>query len=143
MASSNNLLDSCSFRSREKKECSDSRGKTAFVKLFECNKDLGNHLASCHLPRTLHEYEVILARTGYFQWNDNLVKNMVICPLHRDNLGQFWRGPTSCQYPTHAGKSKRVRDHHIINLQIAEEIMQIYGVIIQIGSRKYFIFVML
>lgn len=138
MASSNE--NTCSFRGRGKRECGDSRGKRAFVKLAECNKDLGNHLASCHLPKTLSEYEVILARAGYFQWNDSLVENMVICPAHRDNLGQFWRGPTSCQYPAHAGKSKRVGDHHVMNLQIAKEIMQIYGVIIHIGSRKYFFY---
>ena len=137
MANSAEQVGNCSFHDRVKSECGPSRGRSAIAKLSDCQRNLNRHLASSHLKRDLSEHEVILARVGIFQCSDTLLQNMSICPRHRDSLGQFWRGPASCRYPAHGGKRRRVHDTHVVNSQMAQEIIQIYGVVVEIGSRKH------
>ena len=124
----------CSFSDRGR--CGDSRGKSEVVNLRSCVRDISDHLSSCHLPRNLREYEVILARSGHFDSYDSYLESWSICPNHRDSLGRYWRGPTSCQYPTHRGKRKQVKDRHVINMRMAAEIMDMHNVVVAAGSRK-------
>lgn len=55
------------------------------VVLQDCTSDISQHLANCHLTKSLQEYEVILARAGIFRWNEGL--GTIICPTHR---GKYW-----------------------------------------------------
>ena len=128
----------CSFHGRSKKKCGFSRlsGKTEFVRLKDCDSDMKNHLSACHLPQTLREFDVILSRAGMFRWPDSTIQSMTICPTHRDEFGKYWKANRSCQYPTHKGRAKAVKDRHVINIEIATQIMDIFGQTVGIGSRK-------
>ena len=111
--------------------------------LVDCNDDMTNHLSACHLSKScLKEHEVILARAGIFRWTERRIKQMVVCPKHRDHYGKYWRSATTgttCQYPGHRGKShaiKQGRNMRVINLETVTQTMYIYGVLVSIGSRK-------
>ena len=104
--------------------------------LQDCTSDISQHLANCHLPKSLQEYEVILARAGIFRWNESFLESTIICPTHRDELGKYWRPSKSCQCPSHRGKPKRLKDTHVINVKLATEIFDLFGWTVPIGSRK-------
>ena len=137
MASSSNNPN-CSFYDKRGKACgySSLSRESDYVLLRDCTTDITKHLANCHLPKSLEEYEVILARAGIFQWKKSCTSDMVICPTHRDELGKYWRPPKSCQYPSHGGKPKRLKDTHVINIKVATEIFYLFGLTVPIGSRK-------
>lgn len=111
-------------------------GKREYVRLKDCNADMRKHLSGCHLSQCLDEFEVILARAGIFRLTDSILQGMTICPTHRDEFGKYWRANRSCQYPSHKGKAKAVKDRHVINLETATQIMDIFGQTVAIGSRK-------
>ena len=137
MASSSHNSN-CSFYNVREKKCgfsSLSKGKDNVV-LQDCTSDISQHLANCHLPKSLQEYEVILARAGIFRWNESFLESTIICPTHRDELGKYWRPSKSCQYPSHRGKPKRLKDTHVINVKLATEIFDLFGWTVPIGSRK-------
>ena len=106
------------------------------VVLQDCTSDISQHLANCHLPKSLQEYEVILARAGIFRWNESFLESTIICPTHRDEVGKYWRPSKSCQYPSHRGKPKRLKDTHVINVKLATEIFDLFEWAVPIGSRK-------
>ena len=91
-------------------------------------------LSSCHLGSVqLVEYELILARAGFYTVSANQIAKMWICPGYRHSLGKFW----SCQYPAHTGKAKQVKDRGTVGTVMAETVMQLYRTHIAVGSRKY------
>ena len=137
MASSNRNSN-CDFYNIHEKRCGFSSLSKAKdnVLLQDCASDISKHLANCHLPKSLQEYEVILARAGIFRWNERFLENTIICPTHRDELGKYWRPSKSCQYPSHRGKPKRLKDTHVINIKLATEIFELFGCTVPIGSRK-------
>ena len=101
---------------------------------------MSKHLEGCHLGNSLNEYEVILARAGIFRWQSISLEQVLICPLHRDLYGKYWRPVSTCQYPSHTGKAKALqygRHTRAINLEMATQILDIYGVTVSIGSREY------
>ena len=82
------------------------------------------------------EVELTLARAGLFDLGGNKVKEVNICPRHRNNLGRYWQPPRTCQYPEHTGKVKRVDGDKVINLKTSREIYTLHGETAQVGSRE-------
>ena len=82
----------------------------------------------------------ILVRAGLHCLGEKNIEGMTVCPKHRHAFGKFWRPPTTCQYPQHAGKTTAIGGTHVINLKVAEEIRAIFGQTIPVGSRKYNLF---
>ena len=122
-------------------DCGPSRGLEDFIKLNSCIDDITAHLAKCHLSKErVQERDLILARAGLCFLGEKQIECMTICPRHRHAFGKFWRPPTTCQYPEHAGKKNTVAGTHVINFKVTEEIRVIYGQNIPVGSRKYNLF---
>ena len=141
-----NVFKNCSFHGRESTECgfSNLSRRGDYVALLDCNDDMTNHLAAYHFSRSaLKEYEIILAHVGIFRWAEsNNIMKMMVCPKNRDRYGKYGRSAATCQYPGHKnkGKSRAIkegRNIRVINLKIATEIMDVYGVIVSIGSREF------
>lgn len=128
----------CSFAVILKEQCGPNRGEEDVVSLRECLHDISNHLRNCHLSReNVTEVTLILARAGLFDLGGSKVKDMTVCPKHRNNLGRYWQSPRTCQYPEHTGKLKKVEDGNVINFKTAKEVLTLFGEKIQVGSRKY------
>jgi hypothetical protein len=128
----------CSFSNCTKIACGSSRGLSEVVLLRECNDDIAQHLASCHLSNSkMEESELILTRAGYFNLTPIQIERMLICPNHRHGFGRYWRAPRTCRYPAHSGPKKKCKDRHVINADIAKSVQLIFNVTIEIGSRKY------
>lgn len=129
----------CFLKGRSSSECGSDRGSSDFVGLFSCIEDVSGHVASCHLSReSFNEYELILARAGFFDLTEQQIQSMKVCPKHRNNFGRFWRPLRSCQYPSHSGRRSQVKGNHVVTLQLSKEIQALYGKLVPIGSRKYF-----
>ena len=57
-------------------------------------------------------------------------------------LGRFWRSlKVTCQYPEHSGQKKGVPGRDTINLQMAQDIYKLFGVIVPVGSGSFFIII--
>ena len=41
-----------------------------------------------------------------------------------------------CQYPTHQGGSKAIKNRDVVTLKMAKEILKFHGMIVPIGSRE-------
>lgn len=133
-------METCSLSGIGTVSCGESRGACTIITLKECQEDIRGHLANCHLSRSyMKEYELILARAGLFNLTEEQVSSMTVCPTHRNTLGRFRRPRTSCQYPTHSSAASRVKGRNVFNVQISEDVLKLYGVLIQVGSRKNFI----
>ena len=100
----------CSFYKRGLLECGSSRGRTETVLLYECRDDISSHLKNCCLSRSnLKEYEVILQRAGLDHLSTEKVKKVRVCA---------------------------VKSRDVINNAIAQEVYQLFGITVPIGSRK-------
>jgi hypothetical protein len=118
--------------------CGQSRGVSAIVSLLDCKEDIQHHLASCHLSKSnLNEYELILARAGLFRLHNEQIKSMVVCARHRHTLGRYWRPLRTCQYPGHTGKKRSFKGRNVFNVPLSEEVHNLFGSLVQVGSRKY------
>ena len=117
----------CIFHQKSAKLCgvSSSSGRTEYVPLtkISCNEDMANHLLSCHLAQSYTEYEILLARAGIFSLKAGTMERMIICPVHRDQYGKYWRPPSTCQHPHHEGKDKKAlkksRHLRVINMTMS------------------------
>ena len=102
---------------------------------------MSNHLRSCHLSReNVTEIDLILDRAGLFDLSASKVKQMTVCPKHRNNLGRYWQSSRTCQYPEHAGKFKKIEEGIVINWKTSKKIYTLFGETAQVGSRKYKIY---
>jgi len=100
----------CSFSVILNEPCGPNRGDESIIFLRECVGEISNHLRRCHLSReNVTEIDLILARAGLFDLSASKVKEMTVCPKHRNNLGRYWQSPRTCQYPEHAGKFKKLK----------------------------------
>ena len=67
---------------------------------------------------------------------------MWICPKHRYDLGKGWRkSKTVCQYPKHSGETtrkKKAKGRNSVSIQLAKDIQMLFGVLVPVGSREYF-----
>ncbi len=97
------MMEACFLDGKYQGTCCESQGNYVLYRLFDCKDDIRNHLVRCHLvSEQLVEYELILARAGFYTVSENQVVKMWICPRHRHSLGKFWIPPKlSCQYPAH------------------------------------------
>jgi hypothetical protein len=50
--------------------------------------------------------KLILLRAGLYCLGEKNIEGMTVCPRHWHAFGTFWRSPTTCQFPEHAGKTK-------------------------------------
>ena len=131
----------CSFSVILKEHCGPSRGEEKVIFLRECVGEISNQLRRCHLSReNVTEIDIILARAGLFDLSASNVKEMTVCPKHRNNLGRYWQSPRTCQYPEHARKFKKIDEGIVINLKTSKEIYTLFGKTAQVGSRKYKIY---
>ena len=128
----------CSFSVILNKHCGPNRGEGKIIFLHECVHEMSNHLRRCHLSReNVTEIDLILARAGLFDLSASKVKQMTVCPKHRNNLGRYWQSPRTCQYLEHAGKFKKIEEGIVINLKTSKETYTLFGETAQVGSRKY------
>ena len=57
-------------------------------------------------------------------------------------LGRFWRSSkVTCQFPEHSGQKKGVQGRYTINLQMAQDIYKLFGVIVPVGSGSFSIII--
>ena len=127
----------CSFNGIGSIVCGECRGESGITHLEQCDGNVQNHLKSCHLTRSnFKEYELILTRAGYFHPMDEDIRCMTVCPNHRYNLGRYWRPRLTCQHPSHSGPSRRCRGRDVFNLELSQHVFRIFGVLVQVGSRK-------
>ena len=131
----------CSFSVILNEHCGPNTGEENIIFLCECVGEISNHLRRCHLSRkNVTEIDLILARVGLFDLSASKVKEMTVCPKHRNNLGRYWQSPRTWQYPEHAGKFKKIEEGIVINVKTSKEIYTLFGEKAQVGSRKYKIY---
>lgn len=124
---------------KEDNVCGEDRGFSELVALAECREEMRLHLNRIHLTReNIEEYTLILARAGFFGLSETMLKEMWVCPKHRSILGRHWRcdSKKTCQYPDHKGKKQRVPEARTVGLQLAEDIQNVFGKVVPVGSRK-------
>lgn len=128
---------SCFLRGKDTLVCGESRGREKLSRLVECNDDIRTHLATYHLSReSFREYELILARSGFYYLSQQQLDELWVCPMHRHRLGKFWReSKTTCQYPKHSGDKRKVKGRDTVGFQMAKEIMTLYRENVPVGSR--------
>jgi hypothetical protein len=121
--------------------CGDFKDRSELAPLSECNADISAHLRRCHLSRErITEKELILMRAGYFNVPVQQMQYMMVCPRHRANLGQYWGNQTRrtpCQYPEHKGKVEGVKSDRAFTVQIVQEVKDLFGVLVPVGSCEY------
>ena len=131
----------CFLVYKDAKGCGDFRGTSDLVPLSECNADISAHLRRCHLSKeSIMEKELILMRAGYFSVTVQQMQDMMVCPRHRANLGQYWGNQTRrtpCQYPEHKGKLEGVKSDRAFTVKIAKEVKDLFAVIVPVGAREY------
>ena len=130
------------FMSRKDEEGCEKEGST-LVNLSECREDITSHLSRFHLTREeiLEEHFLILARAGFFHLDQTALNGMWVCSKHRSSLGRHWRSTKiTRQYPDHKGKKQRVTEARTVGIQLAEDIQKVFGIVIPVGSRKYYLF---
>ena len=127
----------CSFSVIFNENCGPNRGEGKIIFLHECVHEMSNHLRRCHSRsrENVTEIDLILAGAGVFDPSASKVKQMTVCPKHRNNLGRYWQSPRTCQYPEHAGKFKKIKEGIVINLKTSN--FTLFGETAQVESRKY------
>ena len=129
----------CSFSGFGKSSCRGFRGSDTVCRLREFQEDITIHLKTCHLSKLsgMMEYELILIRAGLFDVPPHRQEEMFVCPKHRHNLGRNWRPLRTCRYPLHSGARKKLKNDHVINLEMSKNIHAIFGITTPIGSGKH------
>ena len=80
----------CSFSVILNKHCGPKRGEGKIIFLCNCGHEISNQLRKCHLSReNVTEIDLILARAGLFDLSASNVKQMTVCPKHRNNLRRY------------------------------------------------------
>ena len=93
----------CSFSVILNKPCGPNRGE-------ESVGEISNHLRRCHLSReNVTEIDLILARAGLFDLSASKVKEMTVCPKHRNNLGRYWQSPEPVNTQNTPGSLKKLK----------------------------------
>ena len=131
----------CFLFYRDDHGCGDFKDRSELVPLSACNTDISAHLRRCHLTKErITEKELILMRAGYFNVTEEQMQDMMVCPRHRANLGQYWGNQTRrtpCQYPEHKGMVDGVKSDRAFSVKIAREDKELLGVIVPVGSCEY------
>ena len=124
-----------------KGDCGAFRGVDGsnIVPIWECEDNIDAHLRRIHLSNAkIFEKHLILFRAGQFDVSDAEMKSIFVCPKHRGSLGKYWsNAKTACQYPEHKSKHQAVKGNRVFNVEIFKEVLQIFGMLIPLGSREY------
>ena len=139
MASSTTVKCFMSFRNAD--ACGEFKGHQDLVLLSECQNNITAHLQRCHLSKggINSEGELIMMRAGFLYPTEQHFQTMFVCPRHRANLGEYWGNQSrssACQYPEHRGKKKGVKNNRVVSVKIAQEVQQMFAVIIPVGMGK-------
>jgi len=115
-------------------------GVEEYCGLSSCSKDVTAHLRQYKASSkgVNFEWQVILARVGKFEVL-NLEKcpaQLTVCPLHRANLGIYWKPKHNCQHPQHKTKAKAIRG---VTFDVSRSLQKQFGILIPIGSSKFVI----
>ena len=137
-------MSACFMESKDTSGCGDFRGEKTLSSLLECRDDVSSHLKRFHLSKGLLEYELILFRAGHFGLSEERIKNMFVCPKHRNSLGKYWNCTKSvCQHPEHRGKCEAVKGDRVFNANLARDVFEVFGITVTVGSREYYFLISL
>lgn len=148
-------------------ECGESakhqrKTKNEVISLVKCNRDISKHLQFCKISNEgiSTEADLILCRAGKLVflklhvicWNlceskyafligifdSSRKENIVVCSLHRDSLGIYWRGQyKNCQVPISiAAHSKRSRGDRSVGKRLSQSIFERTNELLPVGSCK-------
>ena len=135
--SSSSSKMNCSFNKLVKTECgtvsSSVSSSQEIISLSLCKKDVSKHLHTISVADISTEQDLILARAGVFEYDEELLTTTTVCPRHRFQLGGGWFQKRICRYPEHSGKAKPDRS---INKLQSNEIYFQFGTLVQVGSGK-------
>ena len=57
-------------------------------------------------------------------------------PKTSTKVGEVLIQRRPCQYPTHQGGSKAIKNRDVVTLKMAKEILKVHGMVVSIGSRE-------
>ena len=130
---------SCSFAIQCNSSCGIScrnPNVMEFVPLTSCQKDIKCHVKQLDVGQknVSSEKDLILARVGMFAETGNV---MTICPRHRSELGLNWKRTraSKCAHPLRG--LRKGKPEQGANLQMSKEIMEIWKVLVPVGSGMY------
>ena len=129
----------CSFGSILKTPCGCSNHYPSaqdLIPITECTRNVYAHLRRVGLStrEDTIEWKLILERCGFFEPQaDHDWREFLICPLHRDQLGAYWKDSNTCKHPLHgeAGKKKAERS---VSSKMSREIYKKWNILIPAGS---------
>jgi len=131
-------MSACFMNGKDVTGCGEFRGVQALTSLLECRDDVSSHLKRFHLSSEILEYELILFRAGHFGLNKDRIKDMFVCPKHRNGLGKYWNCTKSCcQHPVHKGKREAVKGDRVFSTRLARDVFEVFGITVPVGSREY------
>jgi hypothetical protein len=101
---------SCTIRKHVETECGDVSEKVnlnpEILPLSMCKRNIDGHLSTVGLTDVTSEADLILARIGIFEYDDEVLSRYTVCPKHRYQLGGGWHERFCCRFPEHSGKQK-------------------------------------
>ena len=103
------------------------------IPLASCTKDVSAHLKTVAVKDITSEQELILSRVGIFNFDDELLATMTICPKHRHQLGGGWFKKSTCRFPGHNGNAKPTRT---VDKSQSRMIHETFGTLVPVGSGK-------
>lgn len=126
---------SCSLRQLLDNECgsvsSSLNVPLETQPLSLCTRDVSRHLQTTSITDISKEYDLILARAGVFEYDDNYLLKTTVCPKHRYQLGSGWYQKRICRHPYHEGKAKPDRT---INKSQSRLLVDETSILVQVGS---------
>lgn len=135
----------CSFKSIVGTGCGfdkkDRKRSTEIIPLILCKKDISKHSSALGFGGPQDEIDLILCRANRFNFSEQRVSSMTICPNHRASLGVGWtRGSsTRCRVPESIsqhgkGTARWPKGERGIGKDEAIAILNKTGIFIQVGS---------
>ena len=132
---------SCSVGSLVESECGTVSSKLNVseetIPISFCKRDVSKHLHTTSVTDISSEYDLILARAGVFEYDEDFLSRTTVCPRHRYQLGGGWYQKRICRYPEHKGKAKP--DRSISKLQ-SKIIFHEFKYLAPVGSGKELIY---
>ena len=135
---------SCSIGSLIRSECGTTSSKLNItqetIPISLCDKDVSKHLHTTSVTDISTEYDLILTRAGVFEYDEEYISRLTVCPKHRYQLGGGWFQKKVCRYPDHTGKAKP--DRTISKLQ-SKIIFDEMKNLVPVGSGKITLFMLM
>ena len=132
-------MEVCSFGFMSHITCGPNNNinpDSRWLPIRSCVADINSHLRALHisLSTITSEYDLILARSGYFE---EKVDDHIICPNHRFHLGRGFRRRKLCmsREPLPNCKNKhKASDIVTLSLVQSQQISRHYGILIPLGT---------